>query len=255
MNRFPSHLLQDASLSTPHRRLPSPSYCVSPRQCAVFLSFIVWLPSHQCSGGRGPCPPCSLASPQLPERDWAHSRCFCLLNRRVDAAGSSQRGSPPSAGVTCVRGKVAPGPSLSVGQRLSPGCQLACPQQPVPFIRSLGQAAGFQQEGGGSPAKPTNPGSLLIRKLPVRSPEVTQRPPKALVFLWPLSPALAQHPYGAESRGVSGRRVCYSNAKHSLSAYSMPATVLGLGGAAGNKELPCPQEAYALVGRAEENSK
>ena len=254
MNRFPSHLLQGASLSTPHRLLPSPSYRVSPRQCAIFLSFIVWLPSRQCSGGRGPCPPCSLASPQLPEQDWAHSRCFCLLNRRADTASSSQ-GFTAVSGVTCVQGKAAPGPSLPGGQRLSPGCQLACPQQPVPFIRSLGQAAGFQQEGGGFPAEPTNPGSLLTQKLPVRSLEVTQRPLKALVFLWPLSPALAQHPYGTESRGVSGRRVCYSNAKHSLSAYSVPATVLGLGVAAGNKELPCPQEAYALVGRAEENSK
>lgn len=140
-----------------------------------------------------------------------------------------------SRGHLCM-GMVAQGPSLPGGQRLSSGCQPACPQQPVSFIRSLAQAAGFQQEGGGSPAQPTNPGSLLTRKLLARSPELTHRLPKALVFLRPLSPAFAQHPYGAESRGVSGRRVCYSNARHSPSAYTVPATVLGWGAAAGKKK-------------------
>lgn len=216
--------------------LPSPSRGVSPRQCAALL-FIVCPPSRQCPGGRDACPPCSLTSPQLPEQDWAHSRCFCWLNTRVDAASSSQWGSLPSAGVTCVRGMVAQGPSLPRGQRLSSGCQPVCPEQRVPFIRSLGQAAGFQQEGGGSPAEPTNPGSLLTRKLPVRSPELIHRPLKALVFLWPLSPALSQHPYGAESREVSGRMVCYSNAKHSPSACTAShSSRLGGGGAAGNEK-------------------
>ena len=190
------------------------------------LPFCSLAPSRQRPGGRDACPPCSLASPQLPEQDWAHSRCFCLLNTRVDAAPLSAGFTAISRGHLCT-GMVAKGPSLPGGQRLSSGCQPACPQQPVSFIRSLAQAAGFQQEGGGSPAEPTNPGSLLTRKLLARSPELTHRPPKALVFLRPLSPAFAQHPYGAESRGVSGRRVCYSNARHSPSAYTVPATVLG----------------------------
>lgn len=78
-------------------------------------------------------------------------------------------------------------PPFPPGGRLGSGCWPPPPPRPVLFFRSLGQAAGFQQWGGGSPDKPVNPGSLLTRTLLARSPEPTQRPPKALVLPWPLS--------------------------------------------------------------------
>lgn len=157
--------------------LPLAICCCSFVHCLAPLVSVFW--------GQGPCLSGSLTSPQLPEQDWAQSRCFCLLNRRVDTASSSWWGSPPSAGVTCVRGKAAHRPSLPGGDWAQGAGRL--PPRPVLFFRSLGQAAGFQQWGGGSPDKPVNPGSLLTRTLPARSPEPTQRPPKALVLPWPLS--------------------------------------------------------------------
>ena len=155
MNRFPSRLLRGAALSTAHHLSPSPSHSVSPWRSAAVLSFTVWLPSCPCSGGRDPV---CRAHSRLPSSQDSTGHRVVLL----PVEGKSRCCQLLSAGFTAVsRGHLCAGEGSPLQPfpprgSLGSGC---CPPPPAcTFFRSLGQAAGFQQRGSGSPAEPINPG-------------------------------------------------------------------------------------------------
>lgn len=196
---------------------------------------------------------------QLLEQNLAHSRCFYLLNRRVETANSSQRGLRSSSGVVHVLRKEAHSPFLSEGHKLS--SHLPAGLSPLPISLSplgpLCQAVGVSAVQDSSPANPINPGSFLTPKSPVRSPELLDtEAPKPLVYH-----GICPHPQPSRSTGQSPekqpeRRGYYSNYKHSLSTYYAPGTVQGSEHPARNKtnKIPALGE-LTLVGKTEKSNK
>ena len=135
--------------------LPSPSHSVSPWRSAAVLPFTVRLPSCPCSGGRDPV---CRAHSHLPssQDSTGHRVVFLPVERKSRRCRILSAGFTAVSRVTCVRGKAAhcrpslPGGAWGQGAGPHP--------RPVPFFRSLGQAARFQQRGSGSSAEPINPG-------------------------------------------------------------------------------------------------
>lgn len=235
MNCFPPHLLQRGPLNTQPITL-SPLALILCHHLSGFLFFCSLSGSPHIRVLRAGALSALLTRvSQLLEQNLAHSRCFYLLNRRVETTNSSQRGLRSSSGVAHMLGKEAHSPFLSEGHKLS--SHLPAGLSPLPTSLSplgpLCQAVGVSAVQDSSPANPINPGSFLTPKSPARSPELLDtEAPKPLVYPWHLPPPPAQQKYGAESREATGEEgllfklqvftQCLLCARHSsrLRAYS-----------------------------------